>query len=463
MQEDEAQGGRHRTAPTNRLVAAVFLLVEVGLIIGTVFAAVRTQDLQTGTRSIVEDRIRRSQSLDQLDRIVERRRILVDDHIFTKSAREMAGLELQIQALDRQLAIAMHDYTPLVTSPRERAVWDRARGALDSLDEPMATGIALSRANRDVDARETMDQVAGRFEEINRDLDQLDSINESVSTRSLESLESLRRQLQILIFGIGGLALAANALLGRWLSRRVRRRENEMSFEAGALAARNREFDAFAVRVAHDVRTPLASIEQAASALATRVGAEDREIQLLRRGAQRIEALKDELLTLALSEGAAQGWCDPARIAVQVEDDFRTVFEAERGALRVEVMPAEVGCSAGLLYQALTNLLDNGVKYHRPSVAPHVKVVGAAIDGGYDLRVTDNGIGMSREEAGHVFEPFYRSPRTKDTPGKGLGLSIVKRVAEVSGGWTAVETVVGQGSTFVMHMPLAARRNGGMN
>jgi signal transduction histidine kinase len=317
--------------------------------------------------------------------------------------------------------------------------------------------------NRDIEARDTMDHLAGRFEEINRDLDQLDSINENASSRSLESVEALRRRVQLLIFGVGGVALAATALLGAWLSRQLSHHEEEMSFEARGLEARNRELDAFAGRVAHDVKDPLSSIKVATLALATRVGAEDREIQLLRRNAQRIEALVEQLLTLALSEGAGHGWCDPAKVAEKVQDNFRTLLESERGALRLEVMPAEVGCSEGLLYEALTNLLDNAVRYHRPNVSPQVKLVGAAVDDGYDLRITDNGIGMSREEAGHAFEPFYRSPRSKETPGKGLGLTIVKRVAEVSGGWTAVETVAGQGSTFVMHLPLAGRRARSIN
>jgi len=67
-------------------------------------------------------------------------------------------------------------------------------------------------------------------------------------------------------------------------------------------------------------------------------------------------------------------------------------------------------------------------------------------------------MGMSPEEADRAFEPFYRSPRASSMPGTGLGLSIVSRIAEVSGGSTSLQTKVGQGSTFVMHFPLARQQ-----
>ncbi len=109
----------------------------------------------------------------------------------------------------------------------------------------------------------------------------------------------------------------------------------------------------------------------------------------------------------------------------------------------------------GLLWRAVTNLIDNAVKYHRPAVSPVVKISGEPIDGGYDLTVSDNGVGMSEEEAERVFEPFYRSPRARHLPGTGLGLSMVNRVAVASGGKLSVHTRLGEGTTFVARLPLA--------
>ena len=446
-----------RAVSVRRFIASAFLLIGIGVVFATVFAAVQTRDLQTGTRAIVEEMVGRNRLLDQLDRLIERRRILVDDYLFTSMASERAGPELQIGAVDRQLSVAIHEYSALNKLPGERAIWDRARENLSALDGHMAQAIAFSRRDEDIAARQTMNRVGVKFEEINRELDQLDDINESASSTSLARVETVRRWLQLLVFGIGGVALAATVMLGLGLSRQVRRREQEISFEARALVARNRELDAFAGRVAHDIRSPLTSIKLVTSKLAMKVGPDDREIRILDRSSQRMDSLVEDLLTLALSEAAAMGTCDPAKVAQEVQDDFRGRIDRECGTLSLEVSPAQVPCSEGLLRQALTNLLENAVKYHRPDVPPQVTLVGATTNGGYDLRISDNGMGMSPEEADRAFEPFYRAPCATSIPGTGLGLSIVSRIAEVSGGSTSLQTKVGQGSTFVIHLPLACQ------
>ena len=118
-------------------------------------------------------------------------------------------------------------------------------------------------------------------------------------------------------------------------------------------------------------------------------------------------------------------------------------------------LTAQVSCAEGLLRQALTNLLENAVKYRRPEVAPEVEVRGQTAGPGYELSVADNGRGMSEEDAARAFDPFYRAPDTRDLPGTGLGLSIVERVAKASGGAISLETHPGQGSRFTLSLPLA--------
>jgi signal transduction histidine kinase len=441
-----------------RLVASAFTIVGAGVLAATALALVQTRDLQTGTTAIVGDMTARTHLLARLDELIERRRILVDDHIFAKAMPEELKLEAQIGAVDREVSIAMHDYEPWANLPGERATWERMRAALAALDEPMAQAIALSRVNRDVEARQVMDGVAGRFEEINSSLDELRAIDDRSTGMSLERLQEVRRRLQLVLIGIGGSGLAATILVGLWAARQVARREGALAYTARVLAERNRELDAFAARVAHDIRSPLASMKLALTTMAATGAPEGRAFEILRRSTKRMESLVEDLMTLALTEGASHGRCDPAEVARQVQDDFRARVETERGNLRFSVAHAEVACSEGLLHQALTNLLENAVKYHRPDVPPDVELAGTPVDGGYDLRVTDNGIGMSQDEAERAFEPFYRSPRTSDLPGTGLGLSIVNRIAEVSGGSLSLETRIGEGSTFVMHLPLAAPR-----
>jgi signal transduction histidine kinase len=452
---------RSRLTTARRLVGTAFALVGLGIVAATTFAFVQTRDLQTGTRTIVNHMTSRTHLLERVDHLVERRRILVDDHIFDKDVGIALKLEAEIGAIDRELSIAMHDYEPWATLPGERATWDRARQSLAALDEPMAQAIALSRVNHDDEARAVMDKVAGRYEEISGDLDELAAITEQSSGMSLARLASVRDRLQLIILVVGVVGLAATALVGVWAAREVGRREAAMARSAYELAVRNRELDSFAARVAHDIRSPLASMKLAITTFAEKSLPTERTIQVLRRSTNRMEALVEDLMTLALSEGASHGHCNPAVVAQQVQDDFKTRVDAEKGALRLSVADAEVACSEGLLHQALTNLLENAVKYHKPDVPPVVELAGKPTDGGYDLRVSDNGMGMSEEEASRAFEPFYRAPRATDLPGTGLGLSIVNRIAEVSGGSLTLKSKEGEGSTFVMHIPLAGPRGNG--
>ncbi|HXU83729.1 MAG TPA: ATP-binding protein, partial [Polyangia bacterium] len=121
--------------------------------------------------------------------------------------------------------------------------------------------------------------------------------------------------------------------------------------------------------------------------------------------------------------------------------------------LTVEVQPAQVRCAEGLLRQVLWNLVDNAIKYHRSEVPPAVEIRGHIADGEYQLLVCDNGMGMSSEEVSHAFEPLYRGRRVEGINGTGLGLSLVKRVLEAAGGHVEVESEVGRGTAFHIHVP----------
>jgi signal transduction histidine kinase len=441
--------------PSRRLVNLAFALVGAGVLAATLFATAQTRSLQDGARSIAENMLASVRLVGQLESEVQKKRILVDDHIFTKDARAMTALEAQLAALDAQISTTMRSYHPWATQPGERTTWDRARSELAALDGPIAAALTFSRQNRDAEARQVMDALGLRFAGLDQDLDQLIAINDRAATASLAQLSMVRFRLTMTLLGLGLAALLGTAVLRRWASRQIARGVEEMLRSARVLEARNRELDAFAGRVAHDIRSPLAAIKLAMTPLQTKIPPGDRTLGILERGIGRMEALVEDLLALARIETQTRGHCDPASVVAELEGELAPRMEAEKGVLRVSVNHAEVSCSEGLLRQAVTNLVENAVKYHRPEVAPEVDISGATSNGSYDLRVSDNGLGMSTEDAGRVFEPFYRSPRTQDRPGTGLGLSIVSRVAEASGGRLSVETKLGQGSTFVVHLPLA--------
>jgi signal transduction histidine kinase len=432
-----------------------FALVGSGIGASALWEVSQTATLERSTEEIVNNMLSSIRLLGELETAIDRRQLLINRHILASSAEEIHAVEAELTIVDRKVSAAIRTYEPWVTLPGEKEAWDRARAHLATLDEPVARAMEFSRRNEDKAAREAMDAVEDRFDEIDRDFDELIAINNRGAFESLARYRGTQRQLMLTLVLVGLASLALTGIAGVWASRRVSSREEEMTDTTQTLTAQNRELDAFAGRAAHDIRSVLSSISLAATTMEQKLPADEPSAKILRRGTTRMAALIDDLLALARVEAMGLGRCDPSDVLAQIENDLAPRLETQRASLRVSASHAAVACNEGLLRQALTNLVDNAIKYHRPGVPPEVNVTGNAADGGYDLRVTDNGLGMSEEEAEKAFEPFYRSPRVHDLPGTGLGLSIVKRVVDTTGGSLSVESRLGEGTTFVMRFQLA--------
>ena len=124
--------------------------------------------------------------------------------------------------------------------------------------------------------------------------------------------------------------------------------------------------------------------------------------------------------------------------------------------------PAPVlALDAAAVTQATTNMIDNGVKYSGDS--KEVVVRGFSRDGHFVIAVQDFGVGLDEDEAARVFERFYRggSELTRTVKGTGLGLALVKQIAEAHGGSVSVESTPGSGSTFSMCLPLDSTTENG--
>jgi two-component system phosphate regulon sensor histidine kinase PhoR len=121
------------------------------------------------------------------------------------------------------------------------------------------------------------------------------------------------------------------------------------------------------------------------------------------------------------------------------------VLEAEEG-LTARINPQ-------LLEQALTNLIDNAVKYSNPGAAVLIRLRRTA--SGVSLAVQDRGIGIPPNDLPRVFERFYRvdKARSREMGGTGLGLAIVKHIVLAHGGAVRAESELGSGSTFTIELP----------
>jgi signal transduction histidine kinase len=212
----------------------------------------------------------------------------------------------------------------------------------------------------------------------------------------------------------------------------------------------------------HQLRTPLtALLGQIDFALRRERTAEDyrRALDQARGEAVRLHQIVEALLFLARAESdCGCPGLEPVDLASWVPLHLRHWSEHPRGAdIRWEGPdgPAWAAIHQPLLGQLLDNLLENACKYSDPGTPIRVRL--GREPGGSALVVEDAGDGLAPDELPHLFEPFYRSPRARrrGAPGVGLGLAVVRRIAETFCGSVVAEGAPGRGSRFVVRLPEA--------
>jgi two-component system, OmpR family, phosphate regulon sensor histidine kinase PhoR len=224
----------------------------------------------------------------------------------------------------------------------------------------------------------------------------------------------------------------------------------------------------FVANASHELRTPLAIllgfIETLTGAAADDPEAQQRFLPIMQQQAGRMARLVDDLLSLSrieLTEHAAP--TDRVDIAEIVGPVARalTLRAAERG-MRIELevadaLPPVLG-EADELAQLFQNLIDNAIKYARPDTAITVALgPSAKLAGGVAVRVRDRGNGIAKHHLSRLTERFYRvdRDRSREVSGTGLGLAIVKHIVNRHNGILNIESKIGKGSVFSVHLAAA--------
>jgi two-component system phosphate regulon sensor histidine kinase PhoR len=220
----------------------------------------------------------------------------------------------------------------------------------------------------------------------------------------------------------------------------------------------------FVANVSHELRTPLAAIRGYAETLLE--GAlEDPEnnrkfLEIIQAQATRLNNIASDLLILSELESGRAEPAEPERFSVRgvLDNALRTVeSEARVQGVRLTCGQLEDANALGSrirLEQALVNLLDNAIKFNRPSGEVRIDVT-RPHDRQVQITVTDTGIGIPSQDLSRIFERFYRvdKARSRAVGGTGLGLSIVKHVLERMNGNVTVESELGKGSVFSITLP----------
>jgi two-component system sensor histidine kinase KdpD len=238
-------------------------------------------------------------------------------------------------------------------------------------------------------------------------------------------------------------------------------RRDALQAEAVETAALRRSDDvktAVLRAVSHDLRTPVTAIVAAGHALGsdslTPVERTELSSAVVQEG-EHLATLVDKLLDLSRLQA---GRAEPRRDWISLEDIVlaaRDGLAESSGDVRLTIDPdvPPVRADAAHLERAFANLLENALRYSGGlPVSVHVRRSGSRVV----ARVVDQGPGIDAAERDRIFEPFYRGPKSGGTPwiGSGLGLAIAKGFVEANGGTISVDSLPGQGSSFVVSLPI---------
>jgi signal transduction histidine kinase len=209
--------------------------------------------------------------------------------------------------------------------------------------------------------------------------------------------------------------------------------------------------------ISHELRGPLSRLNLALPLLAQQAGNESVAHVALREVAT-MDSLIGEILALfrSTSQGMVVETIDLADLAAEAVEERLLVADANQLTVTTDLQPALIRGDAKLVARAISNLLDNALKYTGPGGTIHVETHSGAHA---VCRIRDNGPGIAPEHLPHIWEPFYRpdSSRSRETGGSGLGLSIVQAIVERLGGQATLDSQPGQGTVATIQLPKATQ------
>jgi len=354
----------------------------------------------------------------------------------------------------RDLDTALAAYLLLPQFPEERTLSIKAENAVAVLEEHIDEALAAPMANRE--------SLVPLFQNANAALFRVELFNLDLGVNEVSEIVALKARSRAVSLALSGASLFG-AVLATWLVFRVARRQAQWAVEREILlVTRATELEAFAGRIAHDLKGPLGTLTLRLALMKQRdeVAAEKQQEHIDKAvwQVERIDHLIEGLLAFARA-----GANPPPGARAQLRDVMDEVVEEVRPKaqevateLRVDPFPPrEVACTPGALSSVLSNLLGNAIRYVVESRKPVRQIVVHVDDREQSVRVevADTGPGLPADAERHVFLPVVRAQTSQ--PGVGLGLATVKRIVEGFGGRVGVRSVRGEGSVFWFELPKA--------
>lgn len=336
-----------------------------------------------------------------------------------------AGSRAQEQALLQAVA---------QSAQRSRTV--AVTGALGALVLGMLVAVSIGRS------------IAGPIERIT------ETFVDLAEGRAVEQIPGIGR-----VDEIGDMASAAQVFKERnqqteELLEVAKGREARLETQRMELERANEELEQFAYVASHDLQEPLRMVGNYVQLLGEefdgKLGDEaDEYIRFASQGAHRMQVLINELLDLSRVGRGEQAptEVDTAGVLASVERDLSARLEAIAGRVRSGALPTLRGYP-GQLHRVFQNLMSNAIKYRRPDVPFELAIDAERTDAGWIFSFRDNGIGIEPRHYDRIFKIFQRLHSRSEYEGSGMGLAIVRKIAEQHRGRVWLESTPGEGTTF---------------
>jgi light-regulated signal transduction histidine kinase (bacteriophytochrome) len=236
----------------------------------------------------------------------------------------------------------------------------------------------------------------------------------------------------------------------------------------------NEELESFAYIAGHDLQEPLRKIQifskRIVESKTSPLSAESaQDFERIERSVQRMQRLINDLLSYSRTSRGEQYFqqTDLNSVIEQVREELADKLAAQHASLIVEKLPTALVIPFQIK-QLFTNLIENSLKFSRKDVDPIIQVKFITITGSsneyaiplgsgkyYQISIRDNGIGFEEEYSEKIFGVFQRLHGRKEYEGTGIGLSIVKKIAENHFGTVIARARPGEGAEFILFLPAA--------
>jgi len=232
----------------------------------------------------------------------------------------------------------------------------------------------------------------------------------------------------------------------------ISRKTNELRIVNEKLRAAYEELDAFSYTISHDLKNPLATIKSYSQLIKKGDRSMDKVIMMAERidlGTQKMQMMIDEVLAYSkVGQSKVQkSEINMRKLLTDLREDLLVASEHPTLTVEIGETPAVVGDQLMVL-QVFSNVVGNAVKYSSKVDLPKVTISGTKNDTEVVYAISDNGIGIPKEEHDRIFDLFSRAAGSKSFEGTGVGLSIVKRILQKHEGNIWLSSTIAEGTVF---------------